>query len=79
MLRSNATFINFYLSIAIEKEPTDIEETSTDASTPQGTVLVYPLDTFNTLEMFFSKKKDSIPLSVHTTMDKRIDALFKER
>lgn len=64
---------------AIEKEPADMEETSTDASTPQGTVLVYNLDTFNTLEMFFSKKKDPIPLTVHTTMDKRIDALFKER
>ncbi|CAG2200042.1 unnamed protein product [Mytilus edulis] len=67
-----------YLRV-IEREPTETDETTTDASTPQGTVLVYPLNTFNTLETFFNRKRDSIPLSVHTTVDKRVDALMKER
>ncbi|XP_052098302.1 WD repeat-containing protein 93-like isoform X4 [Mytilus californianus] len=67
-----------YLRV-IEREPAETDETTTDASTPQGTVLVYPLNTFNTLETFFNRKRDSIPLSVHTTVDKRVDALMKER
>lgn len=64
---------------AIEKEPPVGDESVTEASTPQGTVFVYSLNTLTALEPYFNRKREQVPLCVHTTVDKRVDALMKER
>lgn len=72
---------------AIEKDPPKAEEvtittesgTTKESGTTDGTVFVYPLYTFNTLESYFNRKREPVPLSVHSTVDKRVDALMRER
>ena len=73
--------------LAIEKDPPKTEEVTTttesgttkESGTTDGTVFVYPLYTFNTLESYFNRKREPVPLSVHSTVDKRVDALMGER
>ena len=44
-----------------------------------GGLFVYQLRSFPSLDSYMNKQRDPVPYMVHSTLEKRVDALLKER
>ncbi|XP_053405334.1 WD repeat-containing protein 93-like isoform X3 [Mercenaria mercenaria] len=61
------------------KTTEESSEIDADSSLQTGIVYVYQLRSFPSLDQYWKIKRSSQPLTVHTTVEQRVDALLAER
>ncbi|KAK3097698.1 hypothetical protein FSP39_012246 [Pinctada imbricata] len=62
-----------------EDEDNEVAPGAGEESDGSGSLFVYQLRSFPTLDSYVNKHRDPVPYMVHTTLEKRVDALLKER